>query len=155
MRQHDAAIAEFERACVLNPNFTNWRYPLSLVYAGEPERAIETLDAHMRLDPFYQPYAPSTLGFAYYLRKRYAEALPHLRACVSRAPNMPAARKGLAATYAQLGRLDDARAQATELLRVEPFFTIKGAPPAIAFKRPEDAEHVSIGLRKAGLPEGG
>jgi adenylate cyclase len=154
MRQHDAAIAEFERARVLNPNFTNWRYPLSLVYAGEPERAIEALDAHMRLDPFYEPYAPSTLGLAYYLLKRYAEALPHLRACVSRAPNMPAGRKGLAATYAQLGRLDDARAQAAEVLRVEPFFTIRGAPPVMAFKRPEDAEHVSIGLQKAGLPMG-
>lgn len=154
MRQHDAAIAEFERASVLNPNFTNWRYPLSLVYAGEPKRAIETLVVHMRLDPFYEPYAPSTLGFAYYLLKRYAKALPHFLACVSRAPNMPAGRKGLAATYAQLGRFDDARAQAKELLRAEPFFTIKGAPPVVAFKRPEDAEHVAIGLRKAGLPEG-
>jgi hypothetical protein len=67
---------------------------------------------------------------------------------------MPADRKGLAATYAQLDRFDDARAQAKELLRAEPFFTIKGAPPVVAFKRPEDAEHVAIGLRKAGLPEG-
>jgi len=108
----------------------------------------------MRLDPFYEPYALSTLGFAYYLLKRYGEALPPLRACVSRAPNMPAGRKAMAATYAQLGRLDDARAQAAELLRVEPFFTIRGAPPVMAFKRPEDAEHVSIGLRTAGLPEG-
>jgi adenylate cyclase len=154
MRQHDTAIAEFERASELNPNFTNWRYPLSLVYAGEPERAIEALGAHMRLDPFYEPYALSTLGLAYYLLKRYAEALPHLRACVSRAPNMPAGRKGLAATYAQLGQLDDARAQAAEVLRVEPFFTIREAPPVIAFKRPEDAEHLSTGLQKAGLPKG-
>jgi len=154
MRQHDAAIAELERASALNPNFTNWRYPLSLVYAGEPKRAIEALDVYMRLDPFYEPYALSTLGFSYYLLKRYTEALQHLRACVSRAPNMPAGRKGLAATYAQLDRLDDARAQAAEVLRVEPFFTIRGAPPVMAFKRPEDAEHVSIGLRKSGLPEG-
>lgn len=154
MRQHEAAIAAFERASMLNPNFTNWRYPLSLVYAGEPERAIETLDAHMRLDPFYEPYAPSTLGLACYMLKRYAEALPHLRACVSRAPNIRLGRLGLAATYAQLGQLDDARAQAAEVLRIAPFFTIRGAPPVSAFKRPKDADHVSIGLRKAGLPEG-
>jgi adenylate cyclase len=154
MRQHEPAIAAFEQASMLNPNFTNWRYPLSLVYAGQPERAIETLDAHMRLDPFYEPYALNTLGLAYYILKRYAEALPHLRACVSRAPNMPAGRVRLAATYAQLGLLDDARAQAAEVLRIEPFFTIKGSPPVSAFKRPEDAEHVAIGLRKAGLPEG-
>jgi len=53
-RQHEAAVAEFERAILLNPNFTNWRFPLTLVLAGEPARAIEALAAHMRLDPFYE-----------------------------------------------------------------------------------------------------
>ena len=39
MRDHDAAIAEFERAIVLNPNFTNWRFAFTLVFAGAPTRA--------------------------------------------------------------------------------------------------------------------
>src|SRR6266436_8058760 len=37
-RQHDAAIAEFERAFALNPNFVDFRYALALTYAGEPAR---------------------------------------------------------------------------------------------------------------------
>jgi adenylate cyclase len=154
MRQHDAAIAAFERAILLNPNFTNWRFALSLVYAGEPLRAIEALASHTRLDPFYEPYAPSAWGLACYMLKQYAEALPHLQECVSRAPNMRAGRVGLAATFAQLGRLDDARAQAAEVLRIEPSYTINGSPPISALKRPDDIEHVSTGLRKAGLPVG-
>lgn len=123
------------------------------MYAGEPIRAIEVLGALVRLDPFYDPYAPSTWGLACYMLKRYAEALPNLRECVSRAPNMRAGRVALAAAYAQLGQLDNARTQAAEVLRIEPFFTISKSPPVSALKRPDDIAHVSNGLRKAGLPE--
>jgi adenylate cyclase len=151
-RHHEAAVAEFERASVLNPNFTDWRFPFTLVFAGEPTRAIRALDTHMRLDPFYEPYAPATSGLACYMLKRYAEALSRLRECTSRAPNMRAARVWLAATYAQLGELDNARAEADAVLRVDPSYTITGAPPVTALKRLEDIEHISDGLRKAGLP---
>jgi adenylate cyclase len=152
-RQHEAAVAEFERAIVLNPNFTNWRFPHTLVYAGEPARAIEALQAHIRLDPFYEPYAPGTLGFAYYMLERYAEALPHLRECVSRAPNMRAGRLWLAATFAQLGQLEDARGEAAEVLRILPNYAISRSPAVLVLKRSKDTEHLSSGLRKAGLPE--
>ena len=152
MRQHETAIAEFERAVALNPNFTNWRCAFTLVFAGEPRRAIQVLETHMRLDPFYEPYAPATRGLACYMQKRYAEALPHLRECVSRAPKMRAARVWLAASYAQLGDLDNARAEAAAVLRVDPSYTITGTPPVTALKRPEDIKHIADGLRKAGLP---
>src|SRR5262249_48237037 len=50
-RRHDAAIAEFERAFALNPNFIDNRYATALTFAGEPARAIEVLEANIRLDP--------------------------------------------------------------------------------------------------------
>ena len=60
----------------------------------------------------------------------------------------------LAATYAQLGRLDEARAEAAATLRIEPKYTIEGTFRRVsAFKYPKDAEHFVDGLRKAGLPE--
>ena len=60
----------------------------------------------------------------------------------------------LAATLAQLGQLDEARAEAAEVLRIHPKFTIDGMQRTTGlFKRPEDAEHMCDGLRKAGLPE--
>ena len=152
MGQHDAAIAAFERAVALNPNFTNWRYAFTLVFAGYPERAIQTLETHMRLDPFYESFAPATWGLACYMLGRYAEALLHLRESVSRAPNMRAARVWLTATYAQLGEVETAKAEAAEVLRIDPGYTITGTPPVTALKRPEDIEHISEGLQKAGLP---
>jgi len=64
------------------------------------------------------------LGFAYYLLGRYLDALPHLQEAASRAPNHGHSRRYLAATYAQLGQLDKAKGEATEALRIEPWFTI-------------------------------
>jgi adenylate cyclase len=40
-RQHDAAVAEFERAFALNANFIDHRYAFVLTGVGEPASAIE------------------------------------------------------------------------------------------------------------------
>ncbi len=154
LRQSDAAIAEFERAAALNPNFTDSRFATALIFAGEPERAIKAIEAHMRLDPFYMPLVPGWLGFAHYMLKRYSEAIPPLRECVSRAPNLRSGHQWLAATYAQLGQLDNARAEAAEVIRVLPNYTIEGTQTQLSvFKNAQDTEHFFDGLRKAGLPE--
>ena len=153
-REHEAAVAEFERAMALNPNFTDWRFARFSCYAGDPARAIEAVERHMRLDPFYVPLAPGLLGLAHYMLKQYSQALPLLRECVSRAPNLRGGHVWLAATYAQLGNIEEARAEAAEVLRIEPKWTIEGTQARLsAFKRTEDAEHFFDGLRKAGLPE--
>jgi len=153
-REHEAALAEFERAMTLNPNFTDWRFGEVLVLAGDPARAIAAVERHMRLDPFYAPLAPGYLGLAHYMVKQYSQALPLLREFVSRTPNLRAAHCWLAATYAQLGRIEMARAEAAEVLRIEPKWTIEGPGSLLnAFRRPEDSEHYCDGLRKAGLPE--
>jgi adenylate cyclase len=152
--EHDAAIAAFERALALNPNFTDWRFAENLVYAGEPERAIASIKRHMRLDPYYVPLAPVWLAVAHYVLKAYAQAVPPLQECASRAPDLRTGHLWLAATYAQLGRLDEARSEAAEVLRIEPTWSNKGVGRRIyVFRRPEDAEHLLDGLRMAGLPD--
>jgi adenylate cyclase len=108
----------------------------------------------MRLDPFYSPMAPAFLGLAHYMLKQYSQALPLLQECASRMPNSRIPHYLLAATYAQLGSIEKARAEAAEVLRIEPKYTIEGTQARLSgFKRPEDAEHLFDGLRKAGLPE--
>jgi adenylate cyclase len=150
---HDIAIAEFDKAMALNPNFTDWRFTAVLVCAAESSRAVEVGKANTRLDPFYPPFAAGWLGLAHYMRKRYAEALPSLRECVSRGPNWGAAHAWLAATYAQLKFTDKARMEAAEVLRINPKYTIEGTQKRVClFKLRQDAEHLETGLRKAGLP---
>jgi adenylate cyclase len=152
-RQHDAAISEFEKALALNPNFTDWRIAIALVYAGESAKALEILEKHMRLDPFYVPLAPHWVGLACYTLKRYSQALSALKECALRAPNYKAVHVWLAATYARLGQMDDARAEVAKVLQLDPDFTIeRTARTTVAFKYAADSDHCFEGMRTAGLP---
>jgi adenylate cyclase len=123
-RQHDAAIAEFERAFALNPNFIDSRFAYVLIMAGEPARAIEILETNIRLDPF-QPLSFSSgyMGLANYMLSRYGEAVRLFRECASRLPNMQVPHLWLASAYAQSGQLEEATAEAAEVLRINPGFT--------------------------------
>ena len=106
MRQHDASIAEFERAVVLNPNYMDWRFGWALVLAGNPQRAIGVLEAYMRLDPFHAPVASCFVGYAYFMLGDYSWALRVLQDFVFRVPLAAFGHAWLAAAHAQLGQLD-------------------------------------------------
>jgi adenylate cyclase len=153
-RQHDTAVAEFEKAVALNPNFTDWRMAIALVYAGRSAHAIEVLKAHMRLDPFYVPLAPHWLGLAHYTLKQYSEALAALSECALRAPNYGAVHLWLAATHVRMDQIHAAKLEAAKVLELDPDFTIERvAKSTIVFKREQDAEDCFDAMRKAGLPE--
>lgn len=153
-REHDAALAEAERALALNPSHVDWLCGLVLVSAGQARRAIDVLEVHMRLDPFYGPVTSLLLGLAHYMLKQYALALPILRDCVSRAPSLRQGHVFLAATYARLGQAEEAAAEVAEVLRLCPEYTIAGTGRRLLpFKLATDDEHYFDGLRKAGLPE--
>jgi adenylate cyclase len=152
-REHEAGIAEFERAFALNHNFIDSRFALGLIYAGEPARAIETLHANTCLDPFHPFASFGFLGHAYYMVRRYKEAAQTLRVYPSRRPNVRILPLWLAAAYAQLGQLAEAKSAAADVLRIEPGFTIDRWKCTAVYKDPNDAEHLFDGLRKAGLPE--
>src|SRR5262249_32093449 len=158
--QHDAAIAEFEHAFALNPNFIDHRYAQALTMAGEHARAIEVpeadlgLETTIRLDPL-QPllFGFGQRGFANYMLKRYGEAVRLFRECALRSPNQQWPHLMLASAYAQSGQLEEARAEAAEVLRINPGFTIESWKRLVVYKDPKDAEHRIDWLRKAGLPE--
>ena len=108
----------------------------------------------MRLDPFHTPLASGVRGFAHYMLKQYAQALPLLRDSVSRAPKLRPSHVWLAATHAQLKQTEDARAERLEVLRLQPNYTIAGTTRRLTpFKLAKDEKHFLDGLRKAGLPE--
>ena len=154
IRKHDfdAATVAAERAIALNPNFADYRLAQVFYSVGQPTKAIEIAKTQMRLDPFHPHFAPLIAGVAYYLLKEYSEAQRWLREATGRAPNHQYGHAFLAATYAQLGRVEDARAEAAEVLRLNPKYTIGTQKQVSIFKRAEDSDHLVDGLRKAGLP---
>jgi len=88
------------------------------------------------------------------LASEYAQALTTLRASVSQAPNIRSSHVVLAATYAQMGMMEEAQMEVAKVMRIEPHYTISGiARPTITFKDTNDDQHYFGGLRRAGLPE--
>jgi len=152
-RDFDAATVAVERAIALNPNFADYRVAQVFYSVGQPTKAIEIAKTQMRLDPFHPHFAPLIAGIAYYLLKEHSEAQRWLREATGRAPNHQYGHAFLAATYAQLGRVEDARAEAAEVLRVNPKYTIGTQMRVSILKHAEDSDQLIDGLRKAGLPE--
>jgi adenylate cyclase len=153
IRQHDASIAGFERAVVLNPNYVDWRFGWALVLAGNPQRAIGVLEAYMRLDPFHAPVASCFVGYAHVMLGDYSRALRLLQDFVFRVPLAAFGHAWLAAAHAQLGQLDEARAAVTEVLRLQPGSTIGDRRRIAPFKHAKNDKHFFDALHKAGLPE--
>jgi adenylate cyclase len=150
----DAAIAAFERAFALNRNFIDNRFAFVLIFAGQPERAIEVLEANLRLDPFQPLYfSLGAMGIANYMLRRYGDAVRLLQECAPRLPDLQAPHVFLAIAYAQLGQVEGASAEAAEVLRINPGCTIEQSMRFNICKNPKDAEHLIDGMRKAGLPE--
>src|SRR5262249_14334219 len=144
---------EFEHAISLNPNFTDFSFGLVLTFAGYAARAVDVLQANVRLDPFQPAARLGYLGHAYYMLERYAESLPPLRECAARMSIFRIGHLWLAAAYAQANQIADAERAAAEVLRIEPGFTIDRWKCTAAYKDPADAQRLFEGLRKAGLPD--
>jgi adenylate cyclase len=149
----DAATVAAERVIALNPNFADYRLAMVSLLVGDLTKAIDIGKTQMRLDPFHPHFAPLMVGEAYYLLKQYREAQRWLGESTGRAPNHQYGHAFLAATYAQLGQLKDAHAEAAEVLRLNPKYSIGTQKQVSVLKRAEDVAHLLDGLRKAGLPE--
>ena len=85
--------------------------------------------------------------------KRYGDAAHWLCECISRQPSLQWPHVMLACAYAQSGQLEEARAAAAAVLRINPGYTIESSKCTRVYKDPKDLEHYIDGMRKAGLPE--
>jgi adenylate cyclase len=153
-RDFDAATVAAERVMALNPNFSDYRVAMVHLSIGDFAKSIDIAHTQMRLDPFHPHFAPLMVGEAHYLLKQYREAQRWLRQATGRAQNHQYGHAFLAATYAQLGQAQEAQAEAAEVLRINPNYTISGTQKRVSIlRRADDLEHLVEGLRKAGLPD--
>jgi adenylate cyclase len=154
-KKHDEqALAEAQQAVALDPNDSEGYRFLgeALGRAGRPEETIELTKKAMRLNPGgFQYVYLSNLGWAYRLTGQYAEAIAPLKKSVTLNPNFLPAHFNLAICYAELGREDEARAEVTEILRLEPDYSLERAKQQMPYKDPAVVERSLAGLRKAGL----
>jgi len=107
----------------------------------------------MRLSPFDRPGLPRAQGDNYRLSGRLEEAVACYRESLKRESGYLAAYVNLTSALSELGRLEEARDAAREVLRQEPDFSIASYGKGFSYRNPQDLERILDGLRKAGLPD--
>ena len=147
---HGKAMYHQERGLALNPNndLIVVQQGELLTWLGRPEEGIEWIRKAMRLNPYHPERFWNHLGRAYFVARRYAEAIEAFR----RITRPDASHHAfLAAAHAQLGDAAAARAHATEVLTRDPAFTLATYLATLHYKQPEDLEHHRAALLEAGL----
>ena len=141
-------MALVDRALALNPNSVRgWHISGILrMWAGQPDIAIEHAAAALRLSPRARVGSPlSVMGFAYLLCGRFAETVPKLLVAIQDNPKFPEPYRILAACYAHMGRLDEAREIVARLRAITPVVM----PSATRLRNLEHRELYLSGLRLA------
>lgn len=150
--QRDLAGPYFNRAMALNPTDVQIAYLRAwwLARVGRANEALESLDAAMHRDPFPPAWFWETRAIALFVARRYEDvirALAHMN-------HLHAWDHAyIAACHAYLNRPAEARAAASEVLRLDPQFTVSRYAQAEAYTLPAELKHLIDGMRKAGLPE--
>ena len=143
-----AMLALLDRSLTLNPSYGRGWYVRAIlrVWAGQPEAAIEDIQTSLRLNPrdrFAMPLL--ILGIAYFLTGRFDEAVANLLSVIQEGPGYPNPYRLLAACYAHMGRLEEARATIDRLRSLTP--AVIGS--AAMLRDPEHRELLLSGLRLA------
>lgn len=144
--------AAFDMALKLDPNSADiliFRAEL-LAFAGKADEALQLLEKAFRRNPHPTPAYYWELGLALYAARQYEEAIETLRTEVA---YRTGARRILAASLAQIGRLDDARDEAMLFMANNPRFSIREWAESQPARDHDTLQNFVEGFRKAGLPD--
>jgi adenylate cyclase len=118
---------------------------------GRAEDALEAAAQALRLKSVPADGHLVEVGVAYAVAGRYEEARALLQRYLSRYPNFLPAHLTLAVVYSELGQAADAQAEAAEVLRINPKFSLEVHKQRMPIKDPAVLERHLAALRKAGL----
>ena len=145
-----AALALIDRALVANPGYA---YSLVLernaqgCLAGQPDIAIEHVETSLRLRPRGSLAAPLTLfGAAHFFKREFELAASNLQESLQERPGFAMTYRFLAACYAHMGQLGEARKIVQQLRTLSPVVV----PLTVPFRKEEDCDVVPIGTTARG-----
>jgi len=152
-KKHDKAIAAAERAVELSPSGANAYAALgaALRYACRPNEAIPMVKKAISLNPIANSLLLRDLGSAYQMAGKYEDAVVVLKKSLQKSPNDFVSHLALTVCYVSLGREEQARAEATEVLRIHPKFSLEHYAKILPYKDQSVVDHMIACLRKAGL----
>ncbi|MDP6705574.1 MAG: adenylate/guanylate cyclase domain-containing protein [Alphaproteobacteria bacterium] len=155
--RHGEALAELQTAVELNPNYAQGYVSLGICYnyLGEPEKALPLFEKAIEISPrdLNLTMWRCTQSLGHILAGDFGRAIEDAKFSAIRKDYWAPSRWYWAASAAlagEPGEVDEAR---SEVLRLNPDFSINGLRKAHPFSRDQDFEILADGLRKAGLPE--
>jgi adenylate cyclase len=149
---HERAAYHQQRALSLNPNDDLIVVQQGELYTwlGQAEEAIEWIRKAMRLNPYHPARFWAHLGRAYFVARRYAEAIDAVLH-ISTLDHFHLA--SVAACHAMLGDAAASASYVRDTLARKPDFSIsRDYLPTLHYKRESDLAHHREALLKAGLP---
>ena len=150
---YDKSVSEAEIGVALEPN-SAYSYNFlghALNNSSRYNKAISAFEKAIRLDPI-PPYATlNGLALSLIMVGRYEEAVTIFKKLLQKLPDNLLGQLGLTATYSMMGRDADARAQAKEVLRIDPNFSVDSYSKRHGYKNKDDWNRYVDALRKAGL----
>jgi TolB-like protein len=146
-----AGVAELATALAINPNHADaWVFlGEARAYEGDAVAGIELTAKAFGLNPYPPGWYYWYLGYVQYAAGRYEDAVGTLR---HESTHRLGSQRILAAALAQLGRMDDARADAQQFLAAHPLFSVESWARAQPFQHEADRQNFIDGYLKAGLP---
>jgi TolB-like protein len=154
-RRFDDAIASFQLALELNPNFamTHAFHGVTLCYAGYWEEGSEAARRALRLSP-RDPLAAIYCGvaaYAQFIGRNYSEAVQLARESMRMRSDFVGAHRALTAAAGMLGDRELAASALEGLRRVQPNISLAWLASELPMRRAEDRDHYLEGFRRAGM----
>ncbi|WGD52038.1 winged helix-turn-helix domain-containing protein [Bradyrhizobium sp. CB1650] len=154
-RRFDDALAEFELALQLNPNFamSHAFYGVTLCYAGRWRDGDAAARRALRLSP-RDPFAAIYCGvaaYAQFIGRNYDEAVQLARESLRQRGDFVGAHRVLTASAGMLGNRDLAAAALQGLRRTQPNISLGWIMNELPMQRDEDRKHYLEGFRRAGM----
>ena len=137
-----------DRALALNPSFARgWVTSGWLrLWAGQPELAISHFETSLRLSPHARRAGTlMAIGVGHFFAGRFDDAAAMLLRSLQEHPGWAPTYRFLAACYAHMGRLDEARENIERLKAITPVVV----PNAVHWRNSEHRELFRSGLRVA------
>ena len=156
-QENDLAMALLDRALSLNPSSAEAHHSAGWVcnFAGDGGRASEHFERTIRLSPLdpEMGHTLTGLAFAKLLMERYEDALDTSRSAMALLPSsLPPLRAAIVASM-QLGKVEQARKMAQQILALSPSFSAGQFRRVQPFRHAPFVETYMSALRAAGLPE--
>jgi TolB-like protein len=150
--QFDVAEIHLDKAVELNPNsiFAAGCRANLLARVGRTREALDIVDLSAQRDPLLADESWELRALILFQEKRYEEVI---RSTIHKNSLQYWDHAYLAAAYIRLGREQEARAEAAEVLRMKPDFSILAYAKQDPFKNPANLNHILDAFRAAGLPE--